>query len=75
MSVLPSIRQTVYEYGHSQLVGTVRGEVIRHVNRKMEVATTVEASILAIDVDPRFVVDGSKVQVCTLASPVRRNIE
>lgn len=49
--------------------------MISHVNREVEVTASIEASILAIDVNPSLVVDGSKVQVCPLPGPVCRNVK
>ena len=69
-SVITRIRQRVGRQSHLQLVGTVGREMISHVNCEMEVAAAIEARILAIDVNPCFVVDGSKVQMCPLPSPV-----
>ena len=75
ISVIACICQTFGRQWHSQLIGTVGREVVRHVNCEVEVAAAIEASILAIDVNPCFVVDGSEVQMCPLASPVCRHIE
>lgn len=58
-----------------QLVSAVRCQMIGHIDLEMEVASTVEPSILAIDVYPGFVVNSSEVQVGSLASPVCRDIE
>ena len=69
-SVIACICQSFSREGHLQLIGTVGREMIRHVNRELEVAAAIEASILAIDVNPCFIVNSSKVQVCPLASPV-----
>ena len=49
--------------------------MIRHIDCEVEVAATIEASIFAIDVHPRFVVNGSEVQMCPLTSPICWNIE
>ena len=49
--------------------------MIRHIDCEVEVPAAIEASILAIDVHPRFVVNGSEVQMCPLTSPVCWNIE
>ena len=73
--VIPCLWRNGSKQGHSQLVGTVRGEVISHVNCELEVAASIEAGILAIDVYPCFVVDGTEVQVCALPSPVCWNVE
>lgn len=75
MSVIACICQSFGRQWHSQLIGTVGREVVRHVNCEVEVAAAIEASILAIDVNPCFVVDGSEVEVCAFASPVWWNIE
>ena len=69
-SVITHIRQRVGRQSHLQLVGTVGREVISHVNREVEIAAAIEASILAVDVNPCFVVDSSEVQMCPLAGPV-----
>jgi hypothetical protein len=74
-SVIACICQSFGGEGHLQLIGAVGRKMIRHVNRELEVATAIEASILAVDVNPCFVVNSSKVQVCPLASPVCWNIK
>jgi hypothetical protein len=58
-----------------QLVGAVSGKVLCHVYSEMEIAATIETSILAVNVDPCFVVDSSKVQVCPFSSPVFWNVK
>ena len=75
MSVISCLCWSIGYYVYSQLIGTVGGEMICHVDREMEIATAIEACISAIDVNPCFVVDGSEVQMCPLASPVCWHIE
>jgi len=49
--------------------------MVGHINGEVEVASTVEASILSIDIDPRLIVDGTKIEMGSFTSPVRGDIE
>jgi hypothetical protein len=60
---------------HSQLVGAVGRQVIGHINSEMEVAPTIEASILTIDIDPRLIVDSAEIEMSAFTSPIRRDVE
>ena len=60
---------------HLQLVSAICCQVISHIDREVEVTSTIETGILSVDVNPSFVVNSSEVQVRALAGPVGRNIE
>lgn len=60
---------------HLQLVRAIRRQVVGHIHSEMEVASTIETCILAVDVHPRLVVDSTEIEMCSSTSPVRRDIE
>lgn len=58
----------------SQFVVAVRLEVLGHIEREAEVASTMETGLVAIDKNGGLVVDGSKVQQ-DVVLPARRHFE
>jgi hypothetical protein len=46
---------------HLQLIGAVGRQVVGNINSEMEIASAIKASVLTIDVDPRLIVDSTKI--------------
>jgi hypothetical protein len=59
----------------SQVVGLAIMQIVRHINREREVASTVEGSFLPVDEHRRLVIDCSEVQKHTPAFPTLRHFK
>lgn len=55
---------------NSQLIVLALLQVLGHVHGEAEVTTAVEASLLSVDKDGGFIVDGPKVEQDVLTIPV-----
>ena len=60
---------------HLQLIGAIGRQVVGNINSEMEVTSTIKASILTIDVNPRLIVDSAEIEMSPFTSPVRRDVE
>lgn len=59
---------------NAQFVVAVRLDVLGHIEREAEVASTMETGLVAIDKNGGLVVDGSKVEQ-DVVLPARRHFE
>lgn len=60
---------------HEQFILLAWLHKLSHVQSEVEVSSTIEASLLAVDEDSSFIVDGSKIEQYLLPIPVRGNLE